>query len=274
MVTVTGSYTPTEQNILTFCGKWIPIYEHKISQRGLATLTRRFMQALKQHFSQRETEALARLRTVWQYKMEAIERLSDTDWIAMHLFDLDEEQELLAAVFQPYYMEAGETGAERSTKYLSNMLGRELTFKGARTWIQNNAIKFGKKYAREVSATTNQAIRDQLAEAIKEGEDLNQVMDRIASVYRSAEGYRSEMIGRTEMGRAYTLSSVEQDRVYGIQSWIWDFCDPNCPICGPFMASNPHTYEEIVWFRDVGTHPSCQGDAYPEVPDDFVPNEI
>lgn len=262
-----------KQKIIDFCDKWIPIYEKRDRRYKLAGLTKRLRKAVRSHFKEREISVLAKLRPAWKQKMEAVERLSKADWITMHIFDLEEEQELLTTLFQPYYVEAGKNGAACSIRHLSGVLGRDVIYKGATIWIQNNAIKFGKKYANSVSKTTNERIRKQIAEAISQGEDLNKVMDRITKVYRAAEGYRSEMISRTEMGRAHTMSSLQQDKTFGLTHGDWFGCDSDCLICGPFMADNPHTIEELQAFRDE-THPDCFGDYTANVPDDFVPNEV
>lgn len=261
--------TDVKQNVLSSVDSLIRIYEGKVRRNKLSTLTTRLRKAVRDHFEEREIEALAKLKWAWKQKMEAV---SNADWIAMHIFDMDEEAVLLSSVFQPFYIEAGEAGREYALRHLSGVLGREVIYKGATIWVQNNAIKFGKKYASSVSETTNQAIRDGIAEAIKQGEDLNGVMDRIAKVYRAAEGYRSEMIARTEMSRSYSLSSIEQDSVMGIKLWNWSGCDPNCQICGPFMGGGPYTKAEL--FSAIPLHPNCDGYEDPEVPDDFVPNEV
>ncbi|HEC88452.1 MAG TPA: hypothetical protein ENI52_03955 [Thermoplasmata archaeon] len=253
--------------------KLITIYENKVRQRRLDQLAKRLQKTLIFHQRERKKQILLKIRTVWRNKNEAVERLSRADWITMHIFDLQEEGELLSTIFQPFYIEAGEEGQMYALRYLSGKIGRDIIFKGATIWIQNNAIQFGKKYANMISKTTNQAIRNQIAEAIKLGENLNQVMERITKVYQAAEGYRSEMIARTEMGRAYTMSSIKQSKILGIKSWDWLGCNPVCPICGPFMDSNPHTYEEIAAFR-MSTHPNCFGYDQPVVPEDFIPNEV
>jgi len=258
-----------KRSVLGSVDSLIRVYEGRVRRNKLSTLTTRLRKAVKDHYEEREIEAIVKLKWAWKQKMEAV---SNTDWIAMHVFDLDEEAELLSSVFQPFYIEAGEAGRQYALKHLSGVLGREVIYKGATIWVQNNAIKFGKKYANEVSKTTNQAIRDGIADAIKQGEDLNAVMDRIAKVYRAAEGYRSEMIARTEMSRAYSLSSIDQDAALGIKLWNWEGCDPNCEICGPFMANGPYTRAEL--YSSIPLHPNCDGYEESEVPDDFVPNEV
>jgi hypothetical protein len=262
------------KKILIFCDKWIPIYERKNTQYKLASLTKKLRIAVRKHFKEREQGVLIRLEWAWKQMMEATaRRLNRVDWIALHIYDTEEEQAMLATLLQSFYVEAGEEGSATAMRIIGNKLNRKLVYSGSMEWIQNNAIKFGKKYSDIISDTTNQKIRDEIANAIRQGEDLNGVMKRISSVYSDAEGYRSEMIARTEMRKSYNASSIEQEKAVGIKSWIWSGCDPTCDICGPFMGSNPHTFDEVESFN-IETHPNCDGQADPEVPEDFVPNEV
>ena len=266
--------TDINQKILNFCDKWLPIYENKDRRYRLKSITKELRKATRNHFKERERGVLFRLEWAWKQKMEATARqLPKADWITMHVYDLQEEQAMLATLLESFYIEAGDEGAALAARRLSNILGREIIYSGSTEWIQNNAIKFGKKHSRLVSNTTNQKIRDEIANAIKHGEDLNGVMKRITSVYSDAEGYRSEMIARTEMRKAYNASSTAQEKALGIKQWNWLGCDPSCSICGPFMGGNPHTADEIESFN-IEVHPNCDGYEDPIVPEDFVPKEV
>lgn len=264
--------TAIRQRVLDFCNDMILIYEKRVYRRKFGSLVQRLRVAVRNHFKERERDILMKLQWAWKSKMEAVAReLPRADWITMHIFDLDEERELLATILNSYYLEAGEAGVDRAITRLSKLLKRDIIYRGTTAWVQDNAINFGKKYAGLVSKTTNQAIRNEIAEAIKQGEDLNKVMKRIASVYKDAEGYRSEMIARTEMQKAYNIGSLQQDAAMGLDKFEWFGCNPACPICGPFIDDNPHTADEVYGFS-ASTHPNCNGDYAPIVPEDFEPN--
>ena len=85
----------TNQKILNFCDKWIPIYERKYKQYKLASLTTRMRTAVRNHFKERERGVLFRLNWAWKQIME-----SRSDWIAGHIYDLEEEQAMLATLLQ------------------------------------------------------------------------------------------------------------------------------------------------------------------------------
>lgn len=252
--------------LLAFCDKYIPLIEQKLRRRMLATLTRRLQRAMRNHFEQREKEILHRIEWAWKAKMEAV---STIDWILLHAFDYDEEMELLRVVLGGFYIEAGEWGANHLLRSVGSQIGRDVIYRGSTSWIKDHAIEFGEKYADMITETTNQAIRDEIGEAIAMGDDLDKAMDRIASVYSDAQGYRSEMIARTEMARAYNSSALEQAKALGIKQYNWVGCDPSCPICGPFMAGGPYSAAEIEDFI-ASTHPNCVGGQVPVVPEDFT----
>jgi len=55
----------------------------------------------------------------------------------------------------------------------------------------------------------------------------------------------------------------------GIEKFDWVGCDPDCPICGPFLAGSPYTANEV---EDIinSTHPNCAGGEVAIVPEDFM----
>lgn len=265
---------PETAEILTACNNIIQIYENRKRVRTLNSLAVRLRQSMVRHFENRQRFVLGRLQALWPIKTEAISPLSyDAQWITMHIYDRDEEQLLIVKILNPYYMEAGTAGTAAAIQALQNIIQREVIYRGSMHWIQNNAIKFGTKYADYITQTTNEAIRNEISEAIKLGENLDEVMQRIKDVYSEAAGYRSEMIGRTEMGRAYNSGALEQDKALGIEQWEWSGCDPACDICAPFLNGNPYDYDGIQNIIAT-THPNCLGSESANVPQDFEPNEL
>lgn len=255
METATSELLSADTDLLT------RFLESQRTQRRLAPLVARLHSELRKHYQNLRDNSIARLRSAWPKKHEA---LSQADYIALSIYDLGEDEILLARLLSEFYERAGTRGADDALVQTSRMIGRAVIYRGSRAWVRDNAIRFSRKYSREISATTNEAIREQIAEALEKGETLDDVMDRIASVYSEAAGYRSEMIARTEMGRGYNMSALVQDRVIGIDEYDWDGCDPSCPICGPFMDANPHTAAEVELFI-ANTHPNCTGNQIPTV---------
>lgn len=87
-------------------------------------------------------------------------------------------------------------------------------------WIHNKSFKF----AQQITQDTEEMLRQQLEEANENGEDLDQIMRRIAEVFDiSATGYRAERIARTETISAANAGTIEGYRQTGLvqkKQWL------------------------------------------------------
>ena len=87
-------------------------------------------------------------------------------------------------------------------------------------WIHNKSLKF----AQQITQDTEDMLRQQLEDANEAGEDLDQIMRRIADVFDiSATGYRAERIARTETISAANAGAIEGYRQTGLvqkKEWI------------------------------------------------------
>ncbi|ORX22484.1 phage portal protein [Thermoanaerobacterium sp. PSU-2] len=82
-------------------------------------------------------------------------------------------------------------------------------------WIQNKTFKF----AQQITQDTEEMLRQQLEEANANGEDIDQIMRRVAEVFDiSATGYRAERIARTETVPAANAGALEGYRQTGLVS--------------------------------------------------------
>lgn len=84
------------------------------------------------------------------------------------------------------------------------------------TWIENKAFKF----ANEVNTTTEDALRQELSDAITSGEALTDVEDRVARVFDIARGSRTAAIARTEVVAASNEGAVQSYKQSGLVSKI------------------------------------------------------
>jgi SPP1 gp7 family putative phage head morphogenesis protein len=74
-----------------------------------------------------------------------------------------------------------------------------------------------------VNITTRRELRDTLREGYLAGEGIPQLATRVESIYSAAEGYRSEMIARTEIISAANAGSVDGMKESGVvdkKEWI------------------------------------------------------
>jgi HK97 family phage portal protein len=108
-------------------------------------------------------------------------------------------------------------------------------------YMQSQAIKDflksdGVKFIPSINETTTDALREQLAEGVSEGEGIPKLRERIESVFEDARGYRSAQIARTESLRATnfaTLEAYKQSGVVEAKEWLTAHDERVCPWCGP-----------------------------------------
>lgn len=76
---------------------------------------------------------------------------------------------------------------------------------------------------KEISDTTKEALRLTLKEGEEAGENISKLADRISLVYEDAQGYRAELIARTENITAHNNGALNGYRQSGIvekKSWL------------------------------------------------------
>lgn len=237
----------------------------------LEGLAMRLRGAIVGFHREQQKRLVVRITHYWSARTE---QWDEADYLTDHIFDIDAETLLLAAIIIPYLEIAGKHGQREALAKLSKVLDKQVRWRGSTQWIRDNAIKFGREHAELINKVTNKMIRNEIAIAIEQGKDLNYVIDKIEDVTLGRiRDYRAERIARTEMRKAYNQSALEQYKVSGVESFEWFGCNPQCPICAPFINSNPHTADEIQTF-DNSTHPNCVGDYAPVPPEGFEPEEV
>jgi hypothetical protein len=89
------------------------------------------------------------------------------------------------------------------------------------------------KFAHGIDQTTADTLRDELMAGMEDGETISQLANRISDISDEwVEGWRSEMIARTETARAFTTGHIEAWRSTGVVSRaIWVASSDACPFC-------------------------------------------
>jgi uncharacterized protein with gpF-like domain len=89
------------------------------------------------------------------------------------------------------------------------------------------------KFAHGIDQTTADALRDELMAGMEDGETISQLANRISDISDEwVEGWRSEMIARTETARAFTTGHIEAWRSTGVVSRkVWISSGDCCPFC-------------------------------------------
>lgn len=114
-------------------------------------------------------------------------------------------------------------------KYRVNSLGevflasgvKLVRFRSAENWIRDHAIQFSRRWAPKVTATTNKAIRAQLAQGMERFEGMDGLIARVKSVYADASAFRAEAIARNQTSLAYGSASVETAQRLGLAGKYW-----------------------------------------------------
>ncbi len=147
------------------------------------------------------------------------------------LFDMDEEVKRLALLFAPIITDEVQEAAQQAM-LLVTAESFDLTDPAIARFIERRT----KKVSRAVNKETDKQLRAELAEGLKNGESIAELMARIEKVYGAAAGYRAERIARTETIRAETWASErawKQSGVVEAKEWYTARDERTCQFCGP-----------------------------------------
>lgn len=88
------------------------------------------------------------------------------------------------------------------------------------------------KLAREVNTYTAQRLSETLAEGVKAGESASKLAGRVGSLYDDFDGYRTEMIARTESARAFSAGTEQAWKESGVVAGKrWMLAAGGCVVC-------------------------------------------
>ncbi|MFA5377936.1 MAG: phage minor head protein [Dehalococcoidia bacterium] len=89
------------------------------------------------------------------------------------------------------------------------------------------------RFAEGIDQTTADALRDELMDGMENGETISQLANRISDISDEwVEGWRSEMITRTETARAFTEGHIEAWKSTGVvRRKVWVAAGDACPFC-------------------------------------------
>ncbi len=89
------------------------------------------------------------------------------------------------------------------------------------------------RFAQGINQTTADTLREELMDGMENGETISQLANRISDISDEwVEGWRSEMIARTETARAFTTGHIEAWRSTGVVSRkVWVAAGDACVFC-------------------------------------------
>lgn len=179
---------------------------------------------LKTLFSNQEQEVLSKVANSKGYKKmtkKAAQQL---------LFDLDVWDEEFRKIFAKFIRSVVEERALEVFGMVGTRGGFDLT--------TETAIKFlnveGLKFIKQVNETTRDKLLDQLRDGLRAGEGIDDLSNRVKSVYSEANDSRAAKIARTEVLRATnfaTLEAYKQSDVVAKQEWLTALDERTCDAC-------------------------------------------
>ncbi len=207
--------TPVDEQVIRRDAVWV-------KYKGLTErLENRWAGPVRKLFNDQEREVVNNLRDsgwkglVSQNKLDGMKRVKQS--IDVVLFDRNNshtEFRKTAHSLMTYTINAA--AQDRIDDY---ELGIDftLTNPAVTSWINSKAFKFSQK----VNETTENALRDELTQAIANGETITEVEDRIARVFDIARGPRTAMIARTEVISASNEGSYAAYKQANVETLEW-----------------------------------------------------
>jgi len=120
----------------------------------------------------------------------------------------------------------------------------------ARTWIAERALKL----AKNINATTMEAIRNELALGFEAGESITQLSKRIEGYFEGNAKARAAMISRTETIAASNEGALHRYEVEGVDKSEFypspGACEECLPLAGEYITEDSHGM--------IPVHPFCR----------------
>lgn len=254
----------------------ISLLEQAVKAKRLAGIRRRLWRRLKRLFDEQGEEVAKRLGKVRlnQPKLEqSIEELEAAE-ILFRIFNPEGETTHFFTVCLPLLEEAAKAGLDEGMRKISLGWGFDVPHEASREWLKDYASEVLKTFE-NMTETTTQMIREALAEGLKEGESVQDLMERVKGVYSDMSDYRAERIARTETANAYETANFESYKEVGVRKKSWhrgggelecEICDGNedegaIDIDTPFSSGHMHP----------PGHPNCDCDLIPEIEEGWEP---
>ena len=133
-------------------------------------------------------------------------------------FDTAKENKLLAEISFPFIEEFMRSAGEEAVDAINPAETFDVT-----EALMKQMKERAKNMAKEVNSTTVDKLAAAIAEAIKEGEGIAQMTERVNAIYSEYPTYRAEMIARTEATAANNIGFQEgykQSGVANAKEWI------------------------------------------------------
>ena len=165
---------------------------------------------LREYFDAQEQQVLAALRA---------SRMMHRRGVDDNPFDRQEAALALRLVGQPLITESFQEAGLDALAAIGGELDFDLNDPAASAWLRQRSQRF----ARRVTDTTWNRLRDTLGAGMDGGESIDELSERVTTIYSDARGRRARMIARTEVvaaSNAGALEGASQSGVMDTKTWV------------------------------------------------------
>jgi HK97 family phage portal protein len=168
----------------------------------------KWIETLKRLFREQEREVLGKLG---QKSIRVKELDQET------IFAMDRWVTAFYQSGQPLEALVFGDGIEQAKRYLHDSLGLDVALTIDSHAVQEYLMAKTMKFAKDVNATTAEAIRKQVDAGIFEGETIDQISGRVREVFGTASKSRAQLIARTETIGASNQGTLMTYKAAGIR---------------------------------------------------------
>jgi len=194
-----------------------------------------------EHITQREKNIKEKCQEVFdEQRIMVIERLQDQmrSWrrimgiktsakaVVPSLEALNKMWKALEDILREIYIEQG--------NYTMDFLGVGGAINITTEFASAYLVEYGGVLIKGINETTRQALMDSLSEGFDLGEGIDDLSERVTSIFTTASEIRAEMIARTEALKASNAATVEayrQSEVVVAKEWLTEMDNHTCVFC-------------------------------------------
>lgn len=233
-----------------------------------------------------EEEINAAIRSVFEMQLVLALRetgkaeLADFAWVASESW-AQEIVDLVRGAIKEEVIIGGIDGSRKIGVELTDFIERP----NVQAAIQSHAYEF----ARAIGEESHRKLQNAMSVGLANGESIDQLSQRIGTIYEGWMDWRGERIARTESARALMLGKEQAWKESGVvAAKIWDAAGDACPFClqmngkiielgeayftvdGPDQTvafegkeiTLPHNYTDVA---GPPLHPNCRCDLQPQL---------
>jgi len=173
---------------------------------------------LKKFFQAQQDEITRNLTEILGGEEGNIEGLQkDADSLLERLINWAAQVAAMKKLLRSHWLASMQDGHRLATETFGLAVSFDLLAPAMTEWIDTH----GAEKVKGINETTRAALRETLAEGLREGESVPKLRDRVTEVFTRAKGPRSEAIARTETHNSMAYGTFETYRTAGVKKKEW-----------------------------------------------------